>query len=195
MDKRWVLAGFYGPIVLAVVVLGLGFMNPGYSHIRDVISELGQLGAPTEHLMNLFGFGLFGVFVFVFAAGIHAIRGTSFVGKLASAFFAAGGISCSLISINTNPMHLLASTCALFLLFPAFLLLALDTRKERSMRYYFLTSAVLGIATFYFGVGWLGTDSEEESLTSGIKQRASMSAWLIHMMYTSRKLYNLKRVG
>ena len=192
MDRRLILAGLYGPMVFALVILLLGTMYPGYDHVRNVISDLGSEGAPTELLMNVFGFALFGAFMIMFALGVYAIRGRSFIGKLEAALFAAGGISFALISINTNPIHMLATISVFFFLFPAFILMAIDTAKERSMKYYFIVAAGLGLATLYCGFLWLGVDSYEESLTSGLKQRASMSSWLLLMMYTSWKLYKLK---
>src|SRR3989338_3026587 len=123
MDRRLILAGLYGPVVFALVVLLLGTMYPGYDHVRNVISDLGRECTPTELLMNAFGFALFGLFMTMFAFGVYAIRGHRFLGRLASALFAAGGISMMLVAINTNPIHMLATISQFFFLFPAFIIL------------------------------------------------------------------------
>lgn len=46
LDRRLSLAGLVGPVVFWVLVITLGFLTPGYSHLHDAISDLGAIGAP-----------------------------------------------------------------------------------------------------------------------------------------------------
>jgi len=42
------LGGITGPVLFAVVVLVLGALRPGYSHLQHFISELGVAGRRTR---------------------------------------------------------------------------------------------------------------------------------------------------
>ena len=60
ISRHLTLAGIVGPIWFLAVLITLGFNYPGYSHISDVISLLGAVGAPNALLMNVIGFVAFG---------------------------------------------------------------------------------------------------------------------------------------
>lgn len=64
------LCGAVAPIAYTggAVAAGAGF--PGYSHMKQFVSELGATGAPTAFLMNA-AFLLFGILTAVFALGLH----------------------------------------------------------------------------------------------------------------------------
>ena len=64
------LCGAVAPIVYIVGALAAGAGYPGYSHMKQFVSELGATGAPTALLMNA-AFLLFGVLTVVFALGLH----------------------------------------------------------------------------------------------------------------------------
>lgn len=68
------LCGLAGPLLYASVVIILGFLRPGYDHFTQVISELGEVGAPNAIVMNIFGFVLPSLLIFAFAIGLY--RGT-----------------------------------------------------------------------------------------------------------------------
>jgi len=63
--------GVAGPLIFTVVVAILGFIRPEYSHASQLVSELGEPGAPYAVVMNLFGFILFGLLMIAFAVGLH----------------------------------------------------------------------------------------------------------------------------
>ena len=64
------LCGAVAPIVYTVGALAAGAGFPGYSHMKQFVSELGATGAPTAFLMNA-AFLLFGVLMAAFALGLH----------------------------------------------------------------------------------------------------------------------------
>lgn len=44
--------GALGPLVFYALIIAAGFMSPGYNHMTQSISELGQAGAPTAKMFN-----------------------------------------------------------------------------------------------------------------------------------------------
>lgn len=68
------LSGIAGPLLYASVVIILGLLRSGYDHLTQVISELGEVGAPNAIVMNVFGFVLPSLLIFAFAVGLY--RGT-----------------------------------------------------------------------------------------------------------------------
>jgi len=60
------VGSFIGPILLAVVVIVLGFLQPGYNHITQLMSELGEAGAPNGVIMNI-ATAILGISILLFA--------------------------------------------------------------------------------------------------------------------------------
>lgn len=68
------LGGVLGPVLFSTVVIVAASYRPGYSHIRQFISELGATGSENAALMNYAGFLLGGLLIASF--------GVSLLGKL-----------------------------------------------------------------------------------------------------------------
>ena len=64
--------GIVGPVAFVSAWIGCGLATNGYSAVRNAISDLARIGAPTRAAMTL-GFVVFGVAVPVYAI---ALRGT-----------------------------------------------------------------------------------------------------------------------
>ena len=69
------VCGIIGPVLFTIVLVTLGLLRPGYSHITQSMSELGEVGAPNAIIMNIAGFILLGHLMVAFAFGLH--RGIS----------------------------------------------------------------------------------------------------------------------
>jgi hypothetical protein len=69
--KAGIICGMAGPLFYALVVLLLGTLQPGYSHVTQLMSELGASGAPHAIVMNLAGFALTGILLIVFASAFY----------------------------------------------------------------------------------------------------------------------------
>ncbi len=65
------VSGIIGPIVYAVVVGVLGFLQPDYSHVSQTMSELGADGARYPLVMNTAGLPLLGLSAIALAVGLH----------------------------------------------------------------------------------------------------------------------------
>ena len=205
IDKLLILSGFFGPIVFTLVIFLSGFMLTGYDHANQVISDLGAIGSPAKDFMNYAGFMLFGISIMAFSIGVYKLR-KSWLGKIIAILFALGGIAMFLIGVFpsdvpcpagpcppptfTAEVHNLATYSPFVFLFPAFILLVVDTRNEKSMRYYFAIAGVLGIVIAYCAYTWLTASS---STLIGAKQRASLAAFFLLLIYTSAKLYRLRK--
>ena len=79
--KYGIMCGIAGPGIYAFIVILLGFLQPGFNHITQFMSELGETGAPYAVIMNLAGFALIGTFLIIFAARFYlefaGIRGAT----------------------------------------------------------------------------------------------------------------------
>ncbi len=81
--------GIAAAVLETSIVLVLGLLRPGYDHLTQLISELGEVGAPNAIVMDVAGFFLYGLLLVVFAFGLH--RGTGGL-KVGPALVALGGI-------------------------------------------------------------------------------------------------------
>ena len=204
--KNIVMAGFYGPIIFALIILIAGYMYPNYSHVNQVISDLGAVDSPVKDFMNFAGFMLFGLSVMAFAVGVYKIRKTN-LGKIISALFFIGGLSMFLVGVfpsdapcpqgprfcppptATSGLHELATVGQFPFLFAAFILLVVDTRNEKSMKYYFAVAGVMGLLIAYFANLWINADS---NILVGVNQRVTLGLYSLLLMYTAWKLSKLK---
>ena len=65
------ICGIIAPILYATVVFILGVLRPSYCHRTQLLSELGETGAPNAIIMNTAGFLLLGILLIAFAFGLH----------------------------------------------------------------------------------------------------------------------------
>ena len=60
------IGGFIGPIIYVIILSILGYLEPGYNHTTQYMSELAAVNAPNMFWMNLFGFILLGILLIGF---------------------------------------------------------------------------------------------------------------------------------
>jgi hypothetical membrane protein len=65
----WFL-GYVAPVFFAGAIIVLGALKPGYSHVFNTISELGEAGAVTAQAASLV-FTVTGIMITVFGLGLH----------------------------------------------------------------------------------------------------------------------------
>ena len=178
MKKILLLCGLISPLIyIGMTILG-GALIPGYSHIKDTVSELMSPGAPNKGLMDslmalssifmtLFGFG---VFQFVKASGQGNNLGTAsgvlliVLGLLQSVvvlFFPQDPLGAVLTFPGKMHIGLVAVQALMSILIPLFL--GLWIRKAGLMPgfgIYSIVSAaltvVMGIAIFPLGKSLMG---------------------------------------
>lgn len=199
--KSLLLCGVIGPVLFAAVTALVGTTRPGYSHVSQFISELGETGAEFAWVMNWFGFILSGalILIFVIAARNHISRGAlNGIGALCLIAFAiclslAGIYSCDLgcSPANATPeqeLHDLVSIIA----FPAFILGVIAWGilffRQAASRRFGTYSLVSGFASIVVLVAMVQSEATREG--TGILQRlflAILFAWLVALSIRLRR--------
>lgn len=110
------VCGIIAPVMFTTVLVTLGLLRPGYSHISQAGSELGEVGAPNAIIMDI-NFIVFGILIIVFAFGLHqgigGGRGSKIGPSLLAVFGAVAGVGnglfpcdpgCNFVTL-TGTMH------------------------------------------------------------------------------------------
>lgn len=186
------LCGIVAPILWASAIVVCGSLRPGYSHLTQYISELGERGSSTELLMRYGGFLPTGLMHVAFAAFL----GVAFKGSRPAAFaavlLAINGLArvcagmfpcetgCAGAGMISQRLHNLSATIGFFALIGAALIWGVVFRRYQSLRAlsaYSIGSAILGLVFLV-----LMSRSEQtragtglyESLASGV-----LSLWIL----------------
>ena len=112
------LIGIVAIVIYLTVLMVLGFVEPGYSHIRQFPSELGGTMAQNAWVMNA-NFHIVGVMIWIFAYGLHkglpegktGFWGPLMLALLALSMFTSGFFQCAegcLPTTEGSKMHGLA---------------------------------------------------------------------------------------
>ena len=64
------IGSIFGPIIFTFTVIVLALIRPGYSHFIQLMSELGEVGAPNAIIMNL-ATAILGISILLFAFMLH----------------------------------------------------------------------------------------------------------------------------
>lgn len=157
--------GIAGPVLYASVVIVLGFLRPGYDHLTQVISELGEVGAPNAIVMNIFGFVLPSLLIFAFAIGLYRGIRDGRAPIVASALLAVGALGfvgaalfpCSPgCDPGTSASHFMGGAIGVGLLLAPFAFW-LTLRKDSRWQGYDTYSLVTGVLVLaLFTVGFSG---------------------------------------
>jgi hypothetical membrane protein len=87
------VSGITAPVIFFLTVCVLGLIQPGYNPVAQLMSELGETGAPYAIIMNVVGFGLFGILIVGFAPGLYFALGQHRAAFAGSAFILASGLA------------------------------------------------------------------------------------------------------
>ena len=85
--------GIATPILSALVALGIGYMQLGYSFTEQRLSELGASGAPHAFIFNVVGLMTSGVLVAVLSLGFYSEFSSDRVAKVGSGLLTLAGAS------------------------------------------------------------------------------------------------------
>ena len=193
------ICGIIGPILYAIVVIILGFLQPGYSHVTQSMSELGEVGAPNAIIINTAGFPLLGLLMIAFSFGLHRGISEGKGSKIGPALVALSGAALVITGIFTcDPgcvdVSMVGITHSVFAMISAFAMilapLALCSRLNRDrlwqgyLYYSLATVIVAGLISAVYGFGVF------EPWT-GVLQRASMGIALLWMEVMAIRLLRL----
>jgi hypothetical membrane protein len=196
-------SGIIGPILFTTIVIILGELSPGYDHLTQAISALGENGAPNGATMDA-NFIVFGVLTLVFASGLYRYDRTVRAGSVAVLTYGLGAIlaaffhcdpGCPALSGSTSQMvHNLDALISFVALSIAPLLVWRSSKKDSRWRSVSNYSLALGsVAISLFGL-YLAVDVLVLSPFTGLLQRlflAPLFAWMIVM---SARLFRINRI-
>ncbi len=201
--KRGILAigSILGPVILIFTVMVLGFIRPDYSHSMQLMSELGEVGAPNAVFMNL-ATAILGISILTFALGLYNIaRGTS--GKIGSIITLVGGIcmigggifpcdpGCEPVSFIGN-LHETLSLIGFSAVIFAPLAISQEFTHSELWRRYRMYSLMTGVLTALLVPVFL---SETLPLWNGAIQRLMLGILLLWMEVISIKLLRISKAS
>jgi hypothetical membrane protein len=193
------IAGVASPIIFITLVVVMGFLYPGYSHLKNFISDLGALDAPRPYVQR-FNFFQFGIGISMVALALY--NGMERASRIALIFQLTIGLGIFLSGIfpghtfhpesHESMLHTLVGV-------PAFLLIILvpfitgwifRKRTEwRDLARYSIAMSPFLVAMFMLMVH---ADSQPGG-TPGLFQRLFLSTWMLWMILISSRLYSVWR--
>jgi hypothetical membrane protein len=154
--KYGIICGIAGPVIYTFMVIFLGLLQPGFNHITQLMSELGETGAPHAILMNLAGFTLTGILLILFAARFYlefagirgatpaslllALTGMLYLGE---AYFSCDA-GCIPVTV-AGSLHLLLGQAAVFVAVVAAFVIAYVLKSAGDWQGYWQYSIMTGI--------------------------------------------------
>jgi len=197
-ERLFALSGVIGPILFTGVVIIVGLLRPGYSHVSQTISELGEVGAPYATIQDA-NFVVFGLLVIAFAYGLHKGIGDgkgSKIGPILVAMFGGFPGLGSAIFPLPSPLHLPVGATGFFTIMIAPLMISRRLKQDSRWQGYRLYSLATGVtAVILFLVLLTGQGGP----WSGALQRiflAPLFIWIevmaIHLLRLSNQPYPMK---
>lgn len=198
-QKALAICGIIGPPIYAIVVITLGSLWTGYSHVTQSMSELGSVGAPHAVVMNTVGFPLLGILLMTFALGLYrglrngksAGIGCTLVALSGGAVLMTGIFPCDAGCVDVTKIgtthSVFATISALTMMFaPLAVLPALGS--DSRWRNYALFSLIIGIAVAISSALYGFTVFQA---WEGVMQRLSMGIALLWIEVMAIKLLSL----
>lgn len=155
LDKFLVLSRVLSLIIFILTVTILGLIVPGYSQKKNFISEIAAQSSSIKSEMNVFGFFLPGLLIFLFSIGLYRTIELEWSEKLGAILLSLGGISFASIAFfpgnpydNVIGVHDVMTIAPVYLTFISFFFLGYQGVYRRGFNklwsYGFL---ILGIVT------------------------------------------------
>ncbi|MDP3512024.1 MAG: DUF998 domain-containing protein [Sulfuritalea sp.] len=202
MIRVGLLCGLVAPMLwLAVIVIG-GELRPGFDHVGQYISELGERGSTTETFMRYGGFVATGLMHVGYAAAFHAtvarLAERPRLTLLVAVLIAANGIGrigagvypcepgCAAPEVLSQRLHSLSATIAFLAITAAALLGALLFRRIKRLR----PLGAYSLATGCAGLGFLVLMSASEAthVHTGLYERLASGVLTLWVFVTAWRL-------
>ena len=195
MIRAGLLCGLIAPVLWAAAIIIAGAMRPGFDHIDQYISELGERGSSTEYFMRYGGFILTGIMHVGFAAALYAslvpLTGRPRLTLLVAVLVALDGIGragagvfscepgCAAPEVLRQRLHGLSATMAFLSIAAAASLAAILCYRNRRLRPLSAYSLASGCAGLIFLV--MMSASEATHVHTGLYERLAsgvLSLWV-----------------
>lgn len=197
LDKVLIACGLVGPLIFFLTVYFVfQFFYPGYDMANQTISELGAMNSPVKTLTNVFGFGLFGIFIMLFAFGLFKSKEVNLMGKLSAFFVFVTGILMYLTGIfngtsgggytTLDTIHVIVANYQFPILAFGLVLFAFSVAGNEKLRWLTPVILVLGIVTLYLAYVFFFTIDLQNR---GIWQRGAIGIPYVIVMILSWGLY------
>ena len=176
----------FGPLAAAILtlgIIGLALWVPGYSQIRQTVSEIGEMGSPARAPFTIMLCGV-ALCLLVFAAGVAAESRRAGHGRLPAYFIAMMALSAAGVGIFAfpHPLHNVFGESEL-IGYQAPLVFALTWRRDPKAR------ALVAFSWIMFALIWISIALNLSSLDRhgalwaemkpvyGLIQRSLFAAW------------------
>ena len=204
-----VLSGIVGPILFAAVITILGFVRIDYSHVEDLISQLGATGVQYAVVQNI-NFVLLGLLVVFFATGLYRSVGKGKAGKIGSGLVVLAGIGAVGLGIfPEDPLpepeeptfsgivHNMFSLLAFLSAIVATIIFSRSLSTDDVWRRYRPYSLITGVVAFGLMALVVLSDPEEGKISAlwpwaGLIQRLLVGVWFLWIVVMAVRLLRLE---
>lgn len=193
-EKLFAIAGIIAPIIYFKIVIILGLLEPGYSHMTKMMSILGGVGGIRGLTFN-FGISLVGILIILFAIGLHkSINGGNGskigptlltlggIGLIASGYFHCN-LNCTNILVENNligSIHMFSAFIAGMCLSIAPFFIFARLKKDPLWKKYTLLTLITGIIANIPGIiFWITLATTRFPAIEGLIQRLGIVFVLI----------------
>jgi len=199
------LCGVVAPLLWVAVIAIAGELRPGFDHVRQYISELGERGSSAEMFMRYGGFVATGFMHIIYAAAFYAVvirvSGQARLTLLLALFIALNGIGrvgagvfacepgCAAPEILAQRLHSLSATIAFLSIIAAATLGAIVFRADNRLRPLAAYSFASGCAGLIFL--WLMSSSEATHAFTGLYERLASGVLTLWVGVTALWLLSL----
>lgn len=193
--------GIIGPIWFTILVVILGSIRPGYSHLTQAISELGEVGAPNAMIQNI-NFLVLGLLTLAFAFGLDrgvgggegsksgpALLGVFAVVALMGNAFLPCDPGCDFVTV-TGTLHNVTGLTGFLAFIAATLIISRRLMNDPSWQGYTSYSLASGGLAAAFLVIWILSPGALPSL-SGMFQTLMVGVVLLWIAVMATRLLRL----
>jgi hypothetical membrane protein len=186
------LCGILAPLLWASAIVFCGSLRPGYGHLTQYISELGERGSSTELIMRYAGFVPTGLMHVAFATFLYVAFKGSRLAAIAAALLAINGLArvgagmfpcepgCAGTGLIGEKLHSLSAGAGFFALMAASVTWGILLRRFQDLQALGLYSIFSGLLGLVF-LALMSWDAEPKTAT-GLYERLSsgvLSLWVL----------------
>lgn len=198
--------GLISPLLWAAAIILAGELRPGFDHVTQYISELGERGSSTELFMRFGGFVGSGILIVGYAAAFHAtvarITNRRWLPLLVATLIALDGLGrigagilpcepgCAAPEALSQRLHGLSATIAFLSIAAAALLGTVIFRRDARLRPLSAYSLASGCAGLIFLA--LMSASEATHIHTGLHERLASGVLTLWVFVTA---WRLRRLG
>lgn len=202
MIRAGLVCGVLAPVLWAAVIIVAGELRPGFDHVGQYISELGERGSSTGIFMRYGGFVATGLLHVGYAVAFYAtlvrITNSPRLTVLIAALIALNGIGrigagvfpcepgCAAPDVLGQRLHGLSATVAFLAIAAAALLGTLLFRQDRRIMPLSTYSLITGVAGLIF-LGMMSA-SEATHTYTGLYERLASGVLTLWVLVTALRL-------